>query len=485
MKKIQKFLLNNTETSQTVIKNTFWLFSGEVLSRILKLVLIVYAARILGAAGWGAFSYGLSFIGLFFIFSDSGINGLVTREASKVQSDEKIQYLSTAFYIKTALSFFSLIIGVWIAPLFTTIKEAKAVIPLLALMFFFESMKEFGFSLNRAFERMEKEALVKIINNSLIAFFGILFLVFGSRSPESLAAAYAIGSCLGAILIFWMLRDQVQTLLSNFSKKIIRAIFVSSWSLAILILVGSIMDKTDAVMLSYWKNATEIGWYSAAQKIFQFLLAVPVMISLATFPRFSRFANKDNEQFTSIFEKSMRVLFLISLPIAIGGIIFGKELIMLLFGMQYLPAIPVFQIMMLLLPLAFSNILITNAIFAFDKQNKTVPYSIAGLILNITLNYVLIPHYGIIGSAIATVISWSFVVILLWIQLKKIQSFAFFSHVKKILFSACMMGVVSLTLKTLHIKIIPAIIISGVVYFTILHKAKEPLFQELKELLTR
>jgi len=52
MEKIKNFLFKNTSTKQTVAKNTAWLFIGEMLGRILKLVVIVFATRVLGVNGW-------------------------------------------------------------------------------------------------------------------------------------------------------------------------------------------------------------------------------------------------------------------------------------------------------------------------------------------------------------------------------------------------------------------------------------------------
>ena len=55
--RIQDWLLNNKTVGQTVAKNTFWLFSGQLISRLLRAAIVIYAARVLGASSWGAFSY--------------------------------------------------------------------------------------------------------------------------------------------------------------------------------------------------------------------------------------------------------------------------------------------------------------------------------------------------------------------------------------------------------------------------------------------
>ncbi|MCL5004783.1 MAG: hypothetical protein M1170_02470, partial [Patescibacteria group bacterium] len=60
LQKIKSFLFENKTTRQTIAKNTFWLFFGEISSRVLRAAIVIYAARVLGADGWGVFSYAIT-----------------------------------------------------------------------------------------------------------------------------------------------------------------------------------------------------------------------------------------------------------------------------------------------------------------------------------------------------------------------------------------------------------------------------------------
>ena len=86
---IKKLFLENIGIRQTIIKNTFWLTAAEVVTQILKLALIVYTARILGAQEYGKFSFALSFVGIFVIFAELGLPDIITREFSKNHEAEK------------------------------------------------------------------------------------------------------------------------------------------------------------------------------------------------------------------------------------------------------------------------------------------------------------------------------------------------------------------------------------------------------------
>jgi len=102
---LKSFLFQNHTAEQTITKNTLWLIIGKIGGRILRTILVIYAARILGAANWGIFSYAASLTGIFAVLTDFGISSLITREhARDSMSKEKDKLISTAFFLKLATS---------------------------------------------------------------------------------------------------------------------------------------------------------------------------------------------------------------------------------------------------------------------------------------------------------------------------------------------------------------------------------------------
>ena len=85
---VKSLFFNNIGTKQTIIKNTFWLTAGDAGSRVLKLILLIYVARILGATEYGKFTFALAFVLLFEIFADFGLNQIIIREFSKEKERE-------------------------------------------------------------------------------------------------------------------------------------------------------------------------------------------------------------------------------------------------------------------------------------------------------------------------------------------------------------------------------------------------------------
>src|SRR5512141_2957028 len=102
--KIKRSLFENKDTRQTVAKNTFWLTVANFGGRGIKAIIIVFAARALGTAGYGVFSYALTLAAFFTFFLDPGVNSMVMREIPKARDEEsRLRILSTTFVMKLAL----------------------------------------------------------------------------------------------------------------------------------------------------------------------------------------------------------------------------------------------------------------------------------------------------------------------------------------------------------------------------------------------
>ena len=167
LKQIKSILLENKTARQTIAKNTFWLFFGNISSRLIKAGIIIYAARILGAEEWGVFSYALSLAAFFTVFTDFGISTVITRESAKDLSVQE-KYFSTSIAIKLATTIVSIVIFLVLAPFIIKQKAVMALLPIIILLVSLDGMRDFAASLSRAWEKMEIEAAIQILTNVAI-----------------------------------------------------------------------------------------------------------------------------------------------------------------------------------------------------------------------------------------------------------------------------------------------------------------------------
>lgn len=473
---LKGLLFENRNVKQTILKNTFWLTFGNLLGRVIKAGLIIYAARVLGTAGYGTFSYVVGLAGFFTIFADIGLTGIMTRETAKNPGLVK-NYVSTALFIKLILVVLSIALVLFGAPKLTKIPEALPLLPIAALLLMFDTLRDFSFSITRAFERMEVEAGVNVFTNIAITVLGVLAILWRG-SAKSLMIGYALGSGAGMVASFWVLRGVFGRIWRHFDKGLVKKLLSEAWPFAFLGLLGGIMLNTDTIMIGWFKSADMVGIYSAAQRPIQLIYIIPSILAASFFPIFSKLAKNDNEKFRLIFEKSIAIVLGAAVPLTFGGIILANQIVNLLFGQPFLAATPVLQILLLTVILTFPGTLIGNAVFAYGEQKSFIRSLTFGAFGNVLFNLLLIPSFGAVGSAVATVVAQFLSNTSNWLKLKQVNNFRIAPHIKKIIFATVIMVIFTFGLKWIGLNVILNILLSMSIYIFTLYKIREPLLDK-------
>ncbi len=466
---------------QKVVKNTFWLTTGEIVGRLLRVVLVLYAARVLGAADWGVFSYALSLSALFTVLADIGIGAVLTRELVRDNENGAV-YLSSSFLIKTIFLALTALIILFVTPLFTNIQLSETLLIFVASLVVADNIRILSGSINRAVEKMHLEAFTNIITQVAIVTMGV-WILRTRPSAESLAVSYVAGSSLGAVFGIWTIKSYWKKFFTKFDRQTVKRLLSAAWPFALLGLLGSIMLNTDIIMLGWLRTETEIGYYSSAQKIIFTLYILPTLIGAAAFPTWTRLANKDKMAFADLLEKALKTVFLIAVPITIGGLIIGSEVMDLFFGAEYQPAALTFQILLLSLAINYPAAILGNALFAYNQQRHFILYGGIGALANVTLNFLLIPVWGIAGAAVATVITQIISSALSWQRMKKVNNFSILGKLNKIIGAALIMGIVVWLAKSWGISIVIGIPSAVIVYFGALFLLKEQIIEDLKTII--
>lgn len=481
--KLKAFLFENQTLRQTVAKNTLWLSISNIGGRLLRAIIIIYAARVLGASGWGVFSYTISLIGFLTVFMDLGIGAVLTRETARSENPRhKEEIVSTAFFLKLALGAAGVLAVIFIVPHFATIEQAKAILPIVSFILIFDTLREFGASVARAIEKMQIEAGVYLLTNAAIVTLGFLFL---SASPTvtSFTYAYVFGTGIGMVTAFFALRKYFHKLFSAFSWSLIKPIFQSAWPVAVSSLLAALMLNTDVLIIGYFLSAEDVGFYSAAERIVQLLYILPGIIAMSVFPLFSRLALKDNERVREILERVMSFSLLVTLPIGVGGALLSSQIIHFVFGAPYSPAGPPFQVLVLGVVASFSSLILMNAIFAYNRPKVLLAASAIGGGTNVILDLVFIPQFGIVGSAWVTLISLFLTNAYLFKKMSEINSVSIAPHIRNIVLGTLLMTTATLLLILGGAHVLLNIGVSALVYFGILYALREPLLREAKLIL--
>lgn len=471
-------LLENKTTKQTIAKNTFWLFFGNISSRLIKAGIIIYAARVLGAEDWGVFSYALSLAAFFTVFTDFGISTVITRESAKDLSVQE-KYFATSLVIKAVMTIISIGAFLVLAPFIVKQRAVMALLPIIILLVSLDGMRDFAASLSRAWEKMEIEAFIQIATNIAIVIGGFVAL-FYYRTAYGLSIGYTLGVGIGMLAAFYPFRGYFKNIRRTFDGSLIKPILYASWPIGMLGLMTATMLNTDTIMIGWYRGMTDVGYYSAGQRVAQIIFMIPALLTTALFPSFAKFA-ADKARLKSAIERSLLALLMVAIPMAIGGAILAKDIMYLIYGDQYLAGSVAFAIMCLTIVSGFIAPVLGNAIFALDKEKKLFAYIILGISGNFLFNLLLIPRFGIAGAALSTLINQTIITIYLSHKLKKEVPISIYKKLSGISIAAAVLFITTIGLSLMEINAMVNVIVSATVYIYVLYVLKEPAFMEIAE----
>lgn len=428
LKRIKSFLLENTSTRQTILKNTTWLLGGQIIGRLLRATIVIYAARVLGAHDWGTFSYALGIAAFLTVFTDIGVNAYITRELARGTGLER-QYLGTAFAIKLILIFIVCGITLTLLPWLSIDEQSKILIPILLLVFIVDTIRDLGSALSRALERMEIEAGVGIFTNFAIALLGFI-LLRSMGSATALAYAYAIGSGLGLLAMIGILWPYCKGISRTIQLHLAPEILRTAWPFGLLGIMGAVMLNSDIIIIGWLRTVTEVGYYAATQKIILLAYVLPGMVASSVFPVTARLVGTNPEKAKLILEQATTLMLIIAIPIAVLTILFAPWIIELLFGVAYLPGLTTLKILALTMIIVFPSTILGNALFAYNRERHLATFVCASIATNIIFDLLLIPTFGIAGAAVGTIITQLISNIWLYITIKKINNMKILPQLK-------------------------------------------------------
>jgi O-antigen/teichoic acid export membrane protein len=407
------FLLENNTVRQTIFKNTFWLSTAEGISRLLKIALIIYVARILGAVEYGKFTFALAFVSIFAVFSDFGLTWTTTREFS--QEEKKEKEFSSILSLKIILSLATLILIIGSSLFITSDLIIQKIVWILGIYVVIDSFNGIIWAALRARQKMEYEAWGKIIRGIILICIGF-FILFKFPSIQGLSYSYLIASCVAFIFIIFIFHFKIFRLNIKWEKNIWKRFLGLSWPLAFISVFTLIYTNIDSVMMGYWGQITQTGWYNAAYRIISATLIPMSLISISFFPALNKAFKKSKDELQDIWNHQIKLITILIIPLMVGGIFLASKIINFIYGSAYGPSILAFQILILVSVFIFLSEPYYRLLIVFKKEKIIFCITLLGAIINIILNIILIPRYSLYGAAIATVITY-FILFLLFVRL--------------------------------------------------------------------
>ncbi len=468
---LKSFFLENKTTKQTLVKNTFWLTTSFVFSKLFKYFLVIYAARLLGIIQYGYFNFAMSFAALFAVFADLGISSIISRDLAREKETEiKIPAIFTLKFLLCLFTFLLIVIASFFAP---KTDHLQLTIILMAIFVTFNSLTAFLYNCFYGREEMQYQTIAEITENGVATVLGI-YLLFHLPQAPLLSLAYAVSAIIGFIIIFVLFRRKFGHILKfTIDKQEWRRVLNLAWPLALSGVVALIYTYTDTLMMGFWQLFEQIGYYNAAQKIIGLAILPAGLIISSFLPTFSRQSSQDKQKAQTIFHYQNLALLVLALPIVCGGYILANGLILHFYGQNYLPAVLALRILLLMAGISYLSTSFGTTLFVYNLQKKAFWAYLAGAFLNVLLNAFLIPRYGFSGAAIATVITaflTLFVLIYLvkrFTPLKLINRF-FLKHLLMIIFATTLMTLGLIIGAKYNLNPIIKVFLGGLIYVILL-----------------
>lgn len=409
--------MNNTSETSNIAKNTLFLNIATITTRVLGFFTSLLLARYLGEMAFGRYAFAMSFAGIFVILTDLGLGYLTVREVARDRSTAG-KYLAHILFIRTVLGLATLALVFASAEIMDYAPEIKAAVYVMAFYVIFKCIGGSFNSILMAFEKMGIVAALDIILNSLILV-GILVGIWRSQDLMGLIRVYPAAVVTCFCIAFWITVKTCAAPQQDFSASFAGSLVRNSIPFALASVCMVILTNIDMVMLKTIKGDVSAGYYGVTRTLVSAMLFIPANFLTVLYPVFSRLFQSSSDALARYYEHSFRLLAVMALPIAAGGVIVSEKILVLFYGHGYAPAAPALRIMSLALAIQFVTASVTVIMLAGNRQRSVTWVSFLAMLLNFILNMAMIPRYGINGASVSTLISYAFIFVMLYILASK------------------------------------------------------------------
>ena len=396
-------MLNISKSSVAYLKNSSWMVLERLLRLLSSLFVGIYLARYLGPTDFGRLNYSIAFVAVFIPFVELGFSSILLREFVK-NPDHKKYYAGTAFYMSLVSSI--LIIGL-INGINLLIEESQQIrfyIFIYSLALFFKPFQIIDFK----FQSELKSKISSIIKSVVLMFSSILKIVFILSKAPLLYFIYVYALDIVLLSLFYAIvhfaRNEIN-FYSYFKKSLSYKMFFSIWPMIISNVAIILYMRTDQIMIQNMLNEKELGLYSAATRVYEGIIMITTVLTISLLPAIMKLKLEHGEKYHKYLTLFLSSLFWSNCALALFISFFSEGIIGFLFGEDFLDSSFVLVIVSWSLGLtAFGSI--SSRYFTVENMEKKLIYrTIFSLSTNILLNFILIPLYGIDGSAFATLVS--------------------------------------------------------------------------------
>lgn len=381
------------------IKNAGWLIGGRILQMILSLFVGVLTARYLGPGNYGLISYGSAYVSFFSSLCSLGINSVIIKDFVD-HPDEQGEAIGSALLMRLVSSILSALMIIGIVSIVDKNEPLTiAVVALCSLGSIFRIFETFNFWFQNQYNS-KVTALATLCAYSVTSIYKILLLIIG-KDVRWFAFATSVDYIVIAIFLFISYLRYGGTKL-KFSLRKAKSLLSVSYNYILSSIMVSVYGQTDKLMLKQMMNESEVGYYATATAICAMWTFVLQAIIDSLYPSILRLKNESQAAYEKKNRQLYAVVFYVSFFVSLVFVILGRFIISILYGVDYLPAVPVLKTVTWYTAFSYLGVA-RNAWIVSEGQQKYLKYIYAcAAVMNVFLNVLLIPCMGAVGAALAS-----------------------------------------------------------------------------------
>lgn len=387
-------------------RNGIWAVAQQLTNIALTGVFGVILVRYLSVSDFGIYSYATTLVGLAVAAMSGGLQGLAMREFAN-RPTEADRLLAAVVLVRESLAFIAYCILLGFTAAFgdhsVLLASAVALLAVLARAF---DAPELWFQANL---QSARPARIRIFVSLGFFLLRISIVISAPNIYYLLASLVAEQLVLGSLMFaqFRHHRPNREPMHPDLGGA--RSLLRMSAPLALSGIANQVNLRVDLILIQILSGNTMAGLYAAATRISEILFAVPVAYMNATFPVLlaARRESDTEGAYRQQLQRAYDGAFWFGILVITGAWLFGDFAVDTLFGDRYSSAADVLQIQVLACPFVFMAAVFSKWILAENKLWLSVGRHVSGATAAIILNLILIPRYGIEGSAWGTVVSYS------------------------------------------------------------------------------
>lgn len=386
-----------------VARNSILLGLQQVAVNLLSVVVVGYIARKLGKIDYGVFSLAFTFTIFFSFLGHLGLRTLTIREVAKERGNSQ-GYLGKIIPARLVLIVLMTAAIPLTAFLLKYPPKIIIIMAIAALSTLFEQLSRILSDIFQAHEEMGKVAFRDIAVRIFTGIASIAVLYFG-YGLVAVSWVYVLGAKIGFLINLLLYNHRFAWPKLQWDSSFIVHNIKEGLSFMMLGMASTIYAHVDVLIVSKLLDMQSVGIYNASANLFYRLGFIADAVATASFPAIAQLYWQDKPEASNVLTKSLCGVLIISVPVSIGGWMLGDEIIAMIYGDGYAQSATIFRILITSMPFMFFSLQFNYALGAIKLQFLVFKIIMSLLIVNIAINIVLIPIYGLRGAAFATLIT--------------------------------------------------------------------------------